>query len=126
MRTVDDFARIRQAHRDGLSAREIATQFGVGRGTVRKALQHADPPPYTLDQPRPAPVFGPFRPFADTILAEDETAPRKQRHTASQIHRRLVAAKRSSLWSIGRASAPKPTLGTSPSTSPMAGVRSRS
>jgi transposase len=90
MRTVDDFARIRQAHRDGLSAREIATQFGVGRDTVRKALQHADPPPYTLAQPRPAPVFGPFRPFVDTILVEDETAPRKQRHTASQIYRRLV------------------------------------
>ncbi len=148
MRTVDDFARIRQAHRDGLSAREIATQFGVGRGTVRKALQHADPPPSTLDQPRPAPVFGPFRPFVDTILAEDETAPRKQRHTASQIHRRLVAeqgytgkydqvrrylqqkrlSRRETFIPLEHrpASAPKPTLGTSTSTSPMAGVRSRS
>jgi hypothetical protein len=36
-------------------------------------------------------VFGAFRPFVDAILAEDETAPRKQRHTASQIYRRLVA-----------------------------------
>ena len=33
---MDDFARIRQAHRDGLSAREIATQFGVGRDTFAK------------------------------------------------------------------------------------------
>jgi len=93
MRTVDDFARIRQAHRDGLSSRQIAKQFGVGRDTVRKALQHAEPPPYTLAQPRTAPVFGPFRPFVDEILAADETAPRKQRHTASQVYRRLIAEK---------------------------------
>jgi transposase len=93
MRTVDDFARIRQAHREGLSSRQIAKQLGVGRDTVRKALQHAEPAPYTLAQPRSAPVFGPFRPFVDEILAADETAPRKQRHTASQIYRRLVAEK---------------------------------
>lgn len=93
MRTVDDFARIRQAHRDGLSSRQIAKQLGIGRDTVRKALRHAEPPPYTLAQPRSAPVFGPFRPFVDEILAADETAPRKQRHTATQIYRRLIAEK---------------------------------
>lgn len=91
MRTVDDFARIRQALRDGLSARKVAKQFGVSRDTVRKARKHAEPPGYTLSEPRPAPVFGPFRPFVDEILAADETAPWKQRHTAAQIHRRLVA-----------------------------------
>jgi hypothetical protein len=48
MRTVDDFAKIRQADRDGFSSRQIAKQFGVGRDTIRKALQHAEPPPYTL------------------------------------------------------------------------------
>ena len=91
MRTVDDFARIRKAHREGLSSRQIATQLGVGRDTVRKALQNAEPPPYKLSEPRPAPVFGPFRPFVDDMLVVDETAPRKQRHTARQIYRRLVA-----------------------------------
>jgi transposase-like protein len=40
MRTVDDFAAIRQAHRDGQSIRGIAQQLGVGRDAVRKALQH--------------------------------------------------------------------------------------
>jgi transposase len=93
MRTVDDFARIRQALRDGMSAREIAKQFGVGRDTVRKARKHAEPQPYTFSEPRPAPVFGAFRSFVDEILAVDETAPWKQRHTAAQIHRRLVAEK---------------------------------
>ena len=93
MRTVDDFARIRQALRDGLSAREVAKQLGVGRDTVRKAKKHAEPLPYVLSEPRPAPVFGPFRSFVDEILVADETAPWKQRHTAAQIHRRLVAEK---------------------------------
>jgi transposase len=91
MRTVDDFASIRQALRDGLSARQIAKQFGVGRDTVRKAQKHTEPPPYTLSAPRSSPVFGPFRSFVDEILTADESAPWKQRHTAAQIHRRLVA-----------------------------------
>jgi hypothetical protein len=38
-------------------------------------------------------VFGPFRTFVDEIVAVDETAPRKQRHTDTQIYRRLVAEK---------------------------------
>jgi transposase len=91
MRTVNDFAEIRRLHRDGLSARQIARQLGVGRDTVRKALHHPEPIPYTLATPRPAPTFGPVRALVDAILAADESAPRKQRHTATQIYRRLVA-----------------------------------
>jgi transposase len=89
MRTVDDFAALRRAHRDGMSIRQIAKHFRVGRDTVRKALQHPEPPPYTRGRPQPAPAFGPFRDLADAILAADEDAPRKQRHTASQLFRRL-------------------------------------
>jgi transposase len=89
MRTVDDFAAIRQAHRDGKSIRQIAKLLGVGRDTVRKALNNPQPQPYTLAQPRPAPAFGPFRDIAEAILAADEAAPRKQRHTAMQLFRRL-------------------------------------
>src|SRR5262245_28080931 len=91
MRTVDDYDRIRQAHHDGLSARQIAKQLRVGRDTVRKALANPEPKPYTLAWPRPAPVFGAFRDIVDAILAADETAPRKQWHTATQVNRRLVA-----------------------------------
>jgi len=89
MRTVDDFAALRRAHREGFSIRQIAKHFGVGRDTVRKALQHPEPPPYRRLEPRLAPVFGPFRAVVDTILAGDQDAPRKQRHTASQLFRRL-------------------------------------
>ena len=91
MRTVDDFAEIRRLHRIGLSGRKIARQLGVGRDTVRHALANPEPVPYTLAQPRPAPTFGPFRSVVDEILVTDRTAPPNQRHTASQIFRRLVA-----------------------------------
>lgn len=91
MRTVDDFADIRRLHRDGLSTRQIARRLGVGRDTIRKALNHPEPTPYTLSAPRPAPTFDPVRDVVGAILVADEHAPRKQRHTASQIYRRLVA-----------------------------------
>jgi transposase len=91
MRTVDDFAAIRQAHRDGLGIREIARTLHVGRDTVRKALQQPEPKPYTLSLPRTAPIFGPFRAIVDAILEADAQAPRKQRHTAAQLFRRLRA-----------------------------------
>jgi IS30 family transposase len=43
--TVDDYGAIRRAHRDGMSIRQIARQFGHSRKTVRHALVHADPIP---------------------------------------------------------------------------------
>ena len=52
-------------------------------------LRHAEPVPYTLLQPRAAPVFGPVRDVVDAILAADENAPRKQRHTAKRVFDRL-------------------------------------
>jgi transposase len=91
MRTVDDFSEIRRLHREGLSVRKIARQLGVSRNTIRKALRTPEPKAYTLAVPRPAPVFGAFRAVVDDILTHDRTAPPKQRHTASQVFRRLVA-----------------------------------
>jgi transposase len=91
MRTVEDFAEIRRLHRNKMGIRAIALQLGVGRDTVRKALANPEPGPYTLTKPRPAPIFGAFRSIVDDILSQDRTAPLKQRHTASQIFRRLVA-----------------------------------
>jgi transposase len=90
MRTVDDFARIRQLHGSGHSIREIARQLHVGRDTVRKALANPEPKPYSLSQPRSAPILGAFRSTIDDIIRQDRDAPPKQRHTAAQIFRRLV------------------------------------
>src|SRR5947208_2204106 len=91
MLTVDDFAQIRQARRDGLTIRAIARQFGHSTKTVLKALADPQPEPYALAKPRPAPTFGAFRAIVNDILVTDQSAPPKQRHTASQIFRRLVA-----------------------------------
>jgi transposase len=86
--TVDDYGAIRRARRDGMSIRQISRQFGHTRKTVRHVLNHAEPPtPTTRD--RKAPLLGPVEPIIDRILADDEDAPAKQRHTAAQIHRRL-------------------------------------
>lgn len=90
MLTVDQYARIRQLRSEGLALRQIARQLGHSTTTIIKALRHPVPPPYTRTAPRPAPSFGPFRTIVDAILLTDQTAPRKQQHTAIQIYRRLV------------------------------------
>ena len=91
MLKVDNYGRIRRAARDGLSERAIARLFGHSRRTVRKALAQAEPQRYTLSSPRPAPVLEPVQAAIDRIRADDEQAPPKQRHTAMQVYRRLVA-----------------------------------
>ena len=88
MLTVDDYGAIRRARRDGMSIRQIAREFGHTRKTVRQALSQAEPPAPAIRH-RKAPRLGPVEPIIDRILADDEDAPPKQRHTAAQIHRRL-------------------------------------
>lgn len=87
MLTVDDYGAIRRACRDGKSIRQIAREFGLSRITVRKALKQ--PVPLAKVRDRPAPRLGPFQAAIDQILADDESAPPKQRHTAAQVYRRL-------------------------------------
>lgn len=89
MLTVDDYGKIRRAHRDGMSIRDIARTFGHSRRKVRQALAQPQPKPYTRSKEPPAPVLGSFHAAIDAILAADEQAPPKQRHTAMQVFRRL-------------------------------------
>jgi transposase len=89
MLTVDKYARIRLAHRDGMSIREIARVFNHSRRKVREVLNQSEPVPYTRTKAVPAPVLGSFHAIIEAILAADEEAPPKQRHTAMQIYRRL-------------------------------------
>jgi transposase len=90
MLTVDDYGRIRRAHRDGMSIRAIARTFHHSRRKIREVLQTPEPRPYTRTRPPHAPKLGPFHSIIDEILRADEQAPPKQRHTAMQVHRRLV------------------------------------
>jgi transposase len=87
--TVDDYGAIRRARRDEKSLRQIARELRHSRRTVRHALVHSEPKLGPCTRNRPFPVLGPFQTVIDQILADDEEAPRKQRHTAAQLFRRL-------------------------------------
>jgi len=91
MLTVDHYGKIRRAHRDGMSIRDIARTFHHSRRKIRQILQEPQPQPYTRAKPAPAPVLGSFHAVIDAILTADEDAPPKQRHTAMQVYRRLRA-----------------------------------
>jgi transposase len=87
--TVDDHGAIRRAHRDGKSIRQIAREFNRSRSSVRHALKHSEPRLAPSCRKRTFPVLGPVQAIIDQILADDENAPVKQRHTAMQVFRRL-------------------------------------
>jgi transposase len=89
MLQVDQFLQIRLLHRDGSSIRQIARKLGHSRATVRKALMAATPLPYTRTVPAACPKLGEFIGLIEQILVEDQSAPRKQRHTAARIFHRL-------------------------------------
>ena len=75
--------------RIGMSQREAASRFGIGRETVRKMLRHSEPPGYRRRQPPKRPKLAPFTDIIDRILEEDRTVHRKQHHTAKRIFERL-------------------------------------
>ena len=86
---MDQYLQIRLLHRDGLSIRQIAKRLGHGRDTVKKALLEPTPRPYTRTRPAACPKRGRFVAVIDRILLDDQSAPRKQRHTAMRIFHRL-------------------------------------
>jgi len=88
---VELFEQIRRdKDQEDLSERVLAARYRVGRGTVRQALESPIPPSRKRPESRPAPKLGEFRELIDGWLAADLDAPRKQRHTARRIWRRLV------------------------------------
>ena len=91
MLTVDDYGRIRRAHRDGMSIREMARTFHHSRHKIRKILNgdQAEPGKYPRRERQSAPKLGAFHDRILEILKLDETAPPKQRHTAMRIFERL-------------------------------------
>ncbi|MDP9277457.1 MAG: IS21 family transposase, partial [Actinomycetota bacterium] len=88
---MEQFEQIRRDRdREGLSIRALAERHGVHRRAVRQALSSPLPPAKRAPVSRPAPKLGPYRALIDGWLEADREAPRKQRHTARRIHRRLV------------------------------------
>lgn len=83
---------VRKAYyREGKSKRQIARELGIHRDTVSRLLCEADgQSPGFKRQEWSYPVMGPFIPIIEAWLKEDETAPRKQQHTARRVFDRLV------------------------------------
>jgi transposase len=82
---------IKKKSAEGWPIRKIARQLEVSRQTVRKVLAApAEPPRYRQMVLRPQPVVGAYLPVIERWLTADETAPRKQRHTAKRVYDRLV------------------------------------
>lgn len=75
MLTVGDYGRIRIAHRDGTSLRQIARRYGRSWRKICQVLQESEPRPYALRRERLAPRLGPYKALIDQILADDDQPP---------------------------------------------------
>src|SRR4051812_40518208 len=74
---------------DGLSKRAACREYGIHWKTLRKILTHTEPPGYRRTGPKRPSILDPLLPVVHQILKDDRKAPRKQRHTAVRIYRRL-------------------------------------
>ena len=74
-----------------LGKRAACREYGIHWDTLRKILEHAEPPGYRRSQPCAKPKIEPFLPVIYEILEADRKAPRKQRHSAKRIFDRLRA-----------------------------------
>ncbi len=81
----------RSVYVEGMSERAAARRFGLARETVRKMLRYRRPPGYRRAQPVRRPKLDAFTGIIDQILREDQSRPKKQRHTAKRIGERLRA-----------------------------------
>jgi transposase len=89
---VDERERIRRAYYiEEKGIRQIAREMHHSRDTVRKAIAAAEPETYTQEQPRKAPVLGPYMAQIDELLEENERLPRKQRRTGRQMFKVIEA-----------------------------------
>ena len=67
---------------EGVSRRQILRETGMHWLTLKKILEHSQPPGYRQQQPRRKTKLGPYLERVKQILKEDQGMPRKQRHTA--------------------------------------------
>ncbi len=85
------FEQIRREYTHGVGTiKGVAQKFGVHRRVVREAVANAVPKP-RKETKREKVKMAPVIPWIEGILEADQKAPRKQRHTAHRIWRRLKA-----------------------------------
>jgi transposase len=85
---VDLYAEIRRDHEGGAGIKALARKYKVHRRMVREALRSGLPAERKKPE-RSSPKLEPYMAWIEAILAADEQAPRKQRHTAQRIWTRL-------------------------------------
>lgn len=87
---VELFEQLRREHEFGVgTVAGVAAKFGVHRRMVRQALAGAVPPAHHYPV-RMKPKLDAVVAFVDGVLEADLRAPRKQRHTARRIYRRIL------------------------------------
>src|SRR5262245_25612123 len=74
---------------DGLGKRSACRPYGMHYKTLKKILNNPEPPAFRRPERQRPSVLGPLLPVIHQILKGDAEAPRKQRHTAVRIFRRL-------------------------------------
>lgn len=72
-----------------VSRRQVLRETGLHWKTLRKILQHSEPPGYRQQKPRAKKKLGPYLERIEQILQDDKAMPRKQRHTAKRLWERL-------------------------------------
>ena len=92
MVTMDQIHRIRELYYgQDKSLTEIAGIEKLDWRTVRKYVDMEDfnEEPPNPDEEQHTSKLDTFKPIIDKWLTEDKKAPRKQRHTAKRVHKRL-------------------------------------
>ena len=91
--TMDQIHLIREMYyQQDKNISQIASETGLNRKTISKYVDMED-----FNSPLPAPAsseiheskLDPFKPLIDEWLQADKLAPRKQRHTAKRVYKRL-------------------------------------
>jgi transposase len=87
---MDWWTKIRlEVLREETSKREILRREGIHWETLKKILEHSEPPGYRTETHRPKPMIGPYLEQIAQIIEEDKQFPKKQRHTAVRIFHRI-------------------------------------
>jgi len=94
MLKVDRYELIRREHIvKRKSINSLAREYHHSKRTIRKVLDNIVPPGYRRKKAINSPVLGPMKEWIENILEKDKEAPKKQRHTAHRIYKRLVSEK---------------------------------
>jgi len=91
MYILDLYRRVRRARFvEGMIIREAARVFGLYRSTVNKMQEYSAPPGYRREQTPRRLKLDPYTAVIDSILEDDQSLPKKQRHTARRIFAHLT------------------------------------